>query len=109
MFGHVALAEMDRAAGGRLQARDAAQQRGLAATRGPEQEKQLAGLDEQADPVEGADVSEGFDDRFSADGFHGIVSKPMLSHPGLEASPKADFRMDAQNFQRFSCVARFGT
>jgi hypothetical protein len=60
-LGHLALAEENRAARRRLQPGDAAQQRGLAAARGAEQEKQFTGFDPQADPVESADVSKGFD------------------------------------------------
>jgi hypothetical protein len=72
-FGHIAVAEVDRAAGRRLQPGDAAQQGGLAAARGTEQEKQLAGFDHKPDAVQSADFSEVFHDRFGADGFHGVV------------------------------------
>ena len=60
--GHVALAEKDRAAVRSFQPGDAAQQRRLAATRGPKQEKKLARFDTQADPVESPGASKGFDD-----------------------------------------------
>src|SRR5260370_212043 len=57
-IGGVFAAEVDAADVGRLQARDDAQQRGLAAARGAEQCDEFAGLDVQAHIAKGLEIAE---------------------------------------------------
>ncbi len=69
----VAVAEADPALAGRLQARDAAQRRGLAAAAGPEQHEELAVGDVQVEMVDrGARrlPVEALDEPFQADVGH---------------------------------------
>jgi hypothetical protein len=66
--GYVAVAEADRPAGHIMQAGDHAQQRRLPATRRPEQEEQLAGLDLKGYPVDRNRVAEVLGDLSQCDG-----------------------------------------
>jgi hypothetical protein len=56
--GDVLVAEQDAAAVGEIQARDQAQQRGLARAGRSQQRDQLAGADVEVDPLQGGKLAE---------------------------------------------------
>ena len=65
--GHVLAVDEEPAGIGRLEARQQAQQRGLAAARAAQQGKQLAAFDDEIDLVDGGDRAEALGEPFDAD------------------------------------------
>jgi hypothetical protein len=82
---HVAVgglaADPDLAAGRKLEPRDHAQQRGLAAARGPEQDQQLAVANRQVHAVHRVDVAVTLAEPQDLDRCHRDGSEPILPRP----------------------------
>jgi hypothetical protein len=74
--GHVAIADVDGAAGRHVQPGDHVQQRRLAAARGAHEDQELAGLDLDVDALEDLDLAEGLANVADGKRAHDFLSAP---------------------------------